>query len=81
MGIRVPEGRSEVTQIVSYVGYRGFSERGTFMGRGSLIPDLVALCHITGATFVQDGCLLKWMPWQPKINVRHSQYILRNPSV
>lgn len=37
-GIRTQEGRSDVTQAVSYLSCPGLSEKATFMGGGSLIP-------------------------------------------
>lgn len=43
MGIRAQERRSRVTQAVSYVCCPGPFERGTFMGRGGLVPYLVVL--------------------------------------
>lgn len=30
-GIRVPEGRSVATEVVSYLSYSGISERGSFV--------------------------------------------------
>lgn len=37
------ERRNGVTQMVSYLGYPGLSERGNFMGKGGLIPSPVVL--------------------------------------
>lgn len=39
----MPEGRSGVLQMGSYLCYPGLSERGNFVGGSTLIPYLVVL--------------------------------------
>lgn len=63
-GVRVQEGRNGATQMVSYPGYPGFSGKVNFMSGGSLVPCVVVLLVAVIHTFIQDGCLRKWMPWQ-----------------
>ena len=62
------ERRNGITQIVRYLGYSGLSERGNFMGKGGLIPSLVVLLVVVSYSnmFIQDGSLLKRMPWQSR---------------
>lgn len=57
--------------MVSYLGYSEHSERGNFMGGGSLLLYLVVLlitasCR-AGNMLIQDKCLLKWMPWHSEV--------------
>ena len=69
MGIGMQEGRSGVTQVVSYLDYPGLSERGNFIGGDSLIPYLVVfanscvrqlvICYSRYISFEMDASTIK----------------------
>lgn len=61
-GIRTQEGRSEVTQAVSYLSYPGLSDKATFMSGGGLIPYLVVLLaagQTADSMLFQDASTIK----------------------